>query len=264
MSPRAFDRRERAPPPLVLIALAQLILSGCSSIGDFGELKPELVTDNIHAWVGGVAAAHAGAPISTLELTDDERMLRDLAFPLIEPPYDRRRWDAVVYEYGLNSSFRRELWIEDPTAYYAHLQGTPHRSIVGRYNQLIDDVRNDIVRIEPLFNVAHRVLDIDRRRQVSMQHIPDLSPGERANAAARIGENSLTIVWVQHSLVDRCAAYRFALEHLVVAEPQGVAAEADRLLRQLQQQIASGGLLPAPHFAAGPLAAAGRDISGPR
>lgn len=97
-----------------------------------------------------------------------------------------------------------------------------------------------------------------------MQHIPDLSPGERANATARIGENSLTVAWVQHSLTERCAAYRFALEHLVVAEPERVAAEGDRLLTHLQQQIAANGPLPAPHFAAGPLAAAGREVSIPR
>ena len=81
-----------------------------------------MVTDDIHAWVGQEAAARAGAPISAYNLTDDERTLRDLAFPLIEPPYDRIRWDAVVYEYGIKHSFQRELWVYDPTAYYAHLQ----------------------------------------------------------------------------------------------------------------------------------------------
>ena len=36
---------------------------------------------------------------------------------------------------------------------------------------------------------------------------------------ARVGENSLTVAWVHHSLTERCASYRFALEHLTVAEP---------------------------------------------
>jgi hypothetical protein len=30
-------------------------------------------------------------------------MLRDLAIPLIEPPYVRIRWDAVPYEYGIKA-----------------------------------------------------------------------------------------------------------------------------------------------------------------
>jgi hypothetical protein len=76
-----------------------------------------------------------------------------------------------------------------------------------------------------------------------------LTPPERISALARVGENSLTIAWVHHSLTERCAGYRFALEHLTVAEPAPVAAEAERVLTQLQQQIAANQVATAPHFA---------------
>jgi len=256
MPPRANECRHAALPLLLLFAFA--VLPGCTSIGDLGRLNPEAVTDGIHDWIGEEAAHQAGVPASAYYLTDDERMLRDLAFPLIEPPYDRQRWDAVIYEYGINRSFRRKLWDPDPTAYYRHLQETPHRSAASRYNLLTDDIRNDIVRLEPFFAIAHRVIDLDRRREASMQHVVDLSPAERLNAQARIGENGLIVAWVQHSLTERCASYRFALEHLVVAEPQGVAADVDRVLTELQQQIAAYHLVPAPHLAAIPLAVAKR------
>ena len=160
-------------------------------------------------------------------LTDDERSLRDLAFPLIEPPYDRDRWDAVVYEYGTKQSFQRKLWAFDPAAYYRHLQATLYRSSTARYNQLIDDIRNDIARIEPFFIMARRVADLDRRREASLTQIAGFSPAERVNAAARIGENSLTIAWVRNSLDQRCAGYRFALNRLAVAEPEFVAGKFD-------------------------------------
>jgi hypothetical protein len=253
MSPRTHQRSKTALPSLALLGL--LALANCSSLGDFGRLQPDLVTDDIHDWVGQDAALHAGAPISTDNLTDDERMLRDLAFPLIEPPYDRQRWNSVVYEYGLDRRLQRALWIEDPTAYYRHLEVEPRRSSASRYNQLIDDIRNDIVRIGPFFVVARRVVDLDRRRAASMQAVADLSPAERLNAKARIGENSLTVAWVQHSLTERCASYRFALEHLAVAEPNSEAGEADQVLTQLQQAIAGNGLPPAPHLAGVPDAA---------
>jgi hypothetical protein len=248
MSLRARRQSEiRAP---VFAVLMLLILSGCTSIGDFGRLSDPLVTDDIHAWVGEEAAASVGAPISADNLTDDERTLRDLAFPLIEPPYDRIRWDAVVYEYGTKNSFQRELWTFDPTAYYRHLQGEMLRSTAARYNQLIDDIRNDIVRIEPFFVVARRVVDLDRRRAASMEQIADLTPAERVNAQARVDENSLTVAWVSKSLAQRCASYRFALEHLAVAEPEPIAADADRALTELQQQIAAHEVVVvAPHFA---------------
>jgi hypothetical protein len=250
MSPRTQCRRQTKSPSFAVLAV--LLLPGCSSIGDFGRLQPEIVTDDIHAWVGRDAAAHAGAPISTYNLTEDEQALRDLAFALIEPPYDRIRWDAVVYEYGTKREFRSALWTLNPTVYYGHLQAAGYRSSTGRYNKLMDDIHNDVVRIGPFFDLAQRVLDLDRRREMSMQHIADLSSPERLNARARIGENRLTIAWVQRSLAQRCASYRFALERLVVAEPERIAADADVALTQLQQKIAANQLVESPRFAAVP------------
>ncbi len=251
MSPPARCRQTTNLPPVAVLCL--LLLAGCSSIGDFGRLQQAVVTDDIHGWVGQAAAAHAGAPISLDHLTEEERALRDLAFPLIEPPYDRQRWDAVLYEYGVKGEFRRDLWVADITAYYRNLQAAGYRSTTGRYNKLIDDIRNDVVRIGPFFDLAHRVADLDRRRQESMHYLADLAPPDRLNAQARIGENTLTIAWVYRSLTQRCAGYRFALDHLVVAEPERIAAEADLALKQLQQQIAAIPVAPQPRVAAAPL-----------
>ena len=242
-----------------MIVLALPALPGCSSVGDFGRLQPAVVTDDMHRWVGQEAAAKAGAPISLNNLTEEERTLRDLAFPLIEPPYDRGRWDSVLYEYGTKREFRRDLWAVDITAYYRHLQAAGYRSTMGRYNKLIDDIRNDVVRIGPFFDLAHRVVDLDQRREASLQYIADLGPAERFNALARVGENSLTIAWVHHSLTQRCAGYRFALQHLVVAEPAKIAAEAELALNQLQQQIAANQVAVAPRFAGVPLNIAAQD-----
>jgi len=261
MAPR-LRRREKQTAPAIIIAL--VVLAGCSSLGDFDRLHPVLVTDDIHAWVGQEAAVRAVAPISLYHLTEEERTLRDLAFPLIEPPYDRQRWDAVVYEYGIKHEFQRELWVVDTTAYYWELQAVGHRSYMGRYNTLIDDIRNDIVRIGPFFDTAHRVLDLDRRREASIELMADLSPVERLGALALVGENSLTIAWVQQSLAQRCAAYRFALDHLVAGEPEKIAADADIVLTQLQQKITANQVVPLPRFAdlsgrvLAPKAAAGR------
>jgi hypothetical protein len=117
-----------------------------------------------------------------------------------QPPYDRRRWDAVVFEYGEKREFRRNLWVVNPEAYYAHLMAANYRSTAGRYNQLNDDIRNDVVRIPPFFDMARRVIDTDRKRQATMDVLTDISPAERLNALARIAENNLTIAWVEASL----------------------------------------------------------------
>lgn len=262
MTPRARYRRKTALPLLTLIGL--VALAGCTSIGDFGRVDPEFVTDGIHDWVGRDAAKHAGLPASKNRLTEDERELRDLAFPLIEPPYERQRWDAVIYEYGIDRLMRRDVWVYDRAAYYRHLLAKWDRSPVTRYNQLSDDIRNDTVRIEPFFVVARRVADMDRRRLASMKAVADLSAIERLNAKARIAENGLVIAWVQHSLNERCASYRFALEHLAIAEPEREAGDVDRNLTQLQQRIASHNLVAPPRFAAGPVVLAQRPAVAPR
>jgi hypothetical protein len=84
----------------IFVLAGQLLLGGCAN-GDFGEVRPFLVTDGIHDWVGPSAIAGTKASPSSFELTDDERELRDLAYPLIEPPYDRQKWYSVAGEYGL-------------------------------------------------------------------------------------------------------------------------------------------------------------------
>ncbi len=252
---RGFHRHWVVRRPLAAVGL--LTLAGCTSIGDLGRLQQPVVADNIHAWVGQEAASRAGAPISLANLTDDERALRDLAFPLIEPAYDRIRWDAVLYEYGQKREFQRKLWVVDATAYYRHLIADNFRSTAGRYSRLIDDIRNDVVRIGPFFDLAHRIVEIDRKRQASIDSLPDISPPERINAVARIGENILTVAWVQNSLAQRCASYRYALNRLTVSEPDNAAAQADIALAQLQQQIGANQMVSAPHFAAEPLAMAG-------
>jgi hypothetical protein len=253
MPPRARRRRE-TKLPLPIVAL--LLLAGCTSIGDLGRVQQIYVSDDIHAWVGQEAAASVGAPISLANLTDDERMLRDLAFPLIEPPYDRQRWDAVLYEYGLKHEFQRALAAHDATAYYRHLQAAGFRSTAGRYSRLIDDIRDDSVRLGPFFDMAHRVVELDRRRQLAMQYLTDVGAQERLNARARVGENILTIAWVQQSLALRCAGYRFALDHLVIAEPENLAAQADVALTLLQQQLAVNQIGPAPRIPGSPRVAA--------
>jgi hypothetical protein len=245
-TPMAPDVFHRGSVERFLVVLPLLMLSCCTSIGDLGLVDQPAVADNIHGWVGREAAARAGGPISFSNLTDDERTLRDLAFPLIEAPYDRQRWDAVIFEYGQTREYRRSLWVVNPEDYYAHLQAADYRSTAGRYNRLNDDIRDDVVRIPPFFDMARRVMEADRKRQAVMQTLTDVSSAERFNALARVSENNLTIAWVEASLARRAAGYRFALNRLMVSEPESPATTVDISLSLLQQSIAANQLVPIP------------------
>jgi len=82
-------------PALFLIGVA---LGGCSG-GDFGRTREDFRSDDMHRWLGAEATSSIGLPPSQFQLTDNERQLRDLAYPLIEPPLSRpeaRRLRATV------------------------------------------------------------------------------------------------------------------------------------------------------------------------
>lgn len=227
--PRTRWRRQL----LALVAVS--LLAGCAN-GDFEEVRPTLVRDDIHDWVARDAIAGKRTFPSRYELTDDERALRDLAYPLIERPYDRQKWYSVAGEYGVIGGNHRGIF--NRADYWNHLSGSRYRSPSARYAQLSDDIRNDIVRLPQFFETAGRVQDIDSKRQRSLAFIRDLSADERQQAQRRMQENALIVSLVRGKLSERVVSYRFALERLVVVTPTQQAVECEQLLNQLKNVIA--------------------------
>jgi hypothetical protein len=134
----------------------------------------------------------------------------------------------------------------DRAAYGRMLIDEPHRSFSSRYNQLIEDVRDDLTRFEPFFADAVQVFDLDKKRNASLTLVSDLSPRERADAIARMQENTLIVQWVQQCLEQRISSYRWALERLVIQAPDNIAADADRLIGELAAQTANPPVVSAP------------------
>ena len=223
---------------LTLLVAAGL-LAGCSANGDFGRVKASLVNDDSHAWMGRAAAPNPIDPPWRHGLTDEERLLRDLAYPLIEPPYDRQHWYSALGEFGLSG---RPWPYPDRSAYASRLFTTAYRSQTARYNRLIEDIRNDVIRIDPFFGNARYVLDMDRKREKSLAYVTRLTEEERANTMQRIQENRNIVLWVQGSLQERAASYRVALERMVIAAPSPLAVEAERSLTLLNQHINGPGV----------------------
>ncbi|MBR0905754.1 hypothetical protein [Bradyrhizobium liaoningense] len=222
----------------VLLALMGATLGACSG-GDFGRTRADMRSDDMHRWLGAEATASVGLRPSQFQLTDEERQLRDLAYPMIEPPLSRPAWKSVFGDYKAMPSPWRQKIVFDRTMYGRTLIDEPHRSHSSRYAQLIEDVRNDITRFEPFFASAIRVIDLDRKRDASMTRVSSLSPRERDDAVARMQENSLIVQWVQQCLEQRVSSYRWALERLVIQAPDGMAADADRLIGELAAQTAN-------------------------
>lgn len=222
----------------ILLAAIGASLAACSG-GDFGRTRADMRSDDMHRWLGLEATGSLGLKASQFQLTDAERQLRDLAYPMIEPPLSRPAWKSVFGDYKTLPSPWHQKIVFDRTMYGRTLIDEPHRSHSSRYAQLIEDVRNDTTRFEPLFASAIRVIDLDKKRSASMARVSELSPRERDDAVARMQENSLIIQWVQQCLEQRVASYRWALERLVIQAPDPMAADADRLIGELAAQTAN-------------------------
>ena len=204
--------------------------------GDLREIPRTLRRDEIHDWLGRDALSGRSAP-SSFELTDDERALRDLAYPLIEAPYNRQKWYSAAGEYGFIGADHR-AGFADHTAYTTYLLTEPRRSPSSRYGHLIDDIRNDTERLPQFFETAARVMDIDGKRHKAFAYIPSLSDVERREAVRRMKENAAIVSFVPASLVHRVASYKFALERLVIMVPSPQAVDAEQVLAQLKGTIA--------------------------
>jgi hypothetical protein len=228
----------RCWPPVLTLLLLSVALGGCSG-GDLGRTRQDFLSDGMHSWIGGEATASVGLRPSQFQLTDYERRLRDLAYPLIEPPHSRPAWKSVFGDYKPIPSPWRQTPVFDRTAYGRELIDEPHRSHSSRYAQLMDDVRDDITRFDPFFANAIRVLDLDRKRNASLKFVSELSPRERDDAVARMQENTLIVQWVTQCLEQRVSSYRWALERLVIQAPDNIAADADRLIGELAAQTAN-------------------------
>lgn len=222
-------------------------LIGCLN-GDFGRVRPSLITDDIHSWIGAKAALNEGVVPSEFQLTDDERLLRDLAYPLIAPPYDRARWDQVVDQYGLTGRLDPNLAPDIPN-YTSALMGEYRRSPLSLYATLKDDIRNDVERIPAFEDVARRVSDMDIKRRKSLAYVTELTPYEVDNAMRRVEENRQVVIWVHRCLIERAVAYRFALERLVISTPYNAAVEVERSLTLLKARLAQFRIVPPPAVA---------------
>jgi len=225
--------------------LCGALLGGCSG-GDFGRTRSDMLNDDMHRWIGAEATGSVGLAASHFQLTDNERALRDNAYPLIEPPHSRPAWKSVFGDYQVIASPWRQAVPFDRTAYGRLLIDEPHRSHSSRYAQLMDDVRSDTTQFETFQYTAMRVAELDQKRAASLKFVSELSAAERADAVARMEENKLIGQWVQQCLHRRVASYRWALERLVLHAPDNLAAYADRLIGGLEALASGPGGAAAP------------------
>src|SRR3979409_2093691 len=141
--------------PIAIPLVGAALVGGCAG-GDLGRTRENARTDDMHRWLGIEATASVGLRASQYQLTDKERLLRDLAYPLIEPPHSRPAWKTVFGDYQPLPAPWRQAPLFDRTASGRSLIHQHNRPYASRYAQLIEDVRDDIPRFEPFYAAAVR------------------------------------------------------------------------------------------------------------
>lgn len=211
-------------------AILGLCVAGCVETGDFGRIKRHSVWNEVLETTGSLAASARSEPVSHFDFTDDERVLRDRAWRFLVPAHDRAVFDRALADLAAKRILPPGLTGSDTTAYHRALLSDGAVSPASRYRRLSEDAEADARLIPAMAEVAERVLTADGVRLRALDYARDISPADAESAFARTAENRCLLAWVKAGLLRRIAAYRYALEHLVVATPQGDAVPAERSL----------------------------------
>ena len=225
---RLFARRAAPLAPAVLATLL------CTCSGDFDRPRPLVFGEDS---TFGVPLALVEPTQSQFPFTDDERRMRELAYPLLLPPDGGGSWELVPVDLSYLAVMADQGPPYDVQAYGTLLMTTTTRSEVERYAQLIDTIADDMSRIDRFNATARHVLNGDRERLHNLSALPGLTAAEHHNARARVAENARVIKRVGVCLRWRAAAYRYAAQRLAVAVPSPLLAQVDRKLATYERRI---------------------------
>ena len=221
----------RTRPALIILFAA---LAACTQTGDLGRPQPSVFTE-LAPLAGAGAARARGELVSHFPYTDDEAELRNRAWRFLMPAHERSLFERVLADLTIARLLPIAFHSADPTEYHRGLVADGGRSPASRYRRLGEDAAADDLLIGPFAHTAQRVFAADRARLRATAHVRDLHPGDLHHAAARIAENRCLVAWVKTEIDRRAYGYRYALERLFLAAPQGQSIEAERAVVRLER-----------------------------
>jgi hypothetical protein len=210
--------------------LVLLSISACARpIGDFGRAEP---TPTI------IAQTHEiGSPTSRFNWTDEEQEMRDRIWRYLVSPHGYDWLGDSATELARLGYAHAHFRPSARQGYYRWLSGSSFASSRVRYARLSDDVEADLGTLPAAFASVCAVQQVDHRRAVAANGLPQSDPGIRAAAEARQAENRATIRWFSDTLEARYDAYSYALDNLLIETPHDLAIAADAKLSELQSAV---------------------------
>ena len=246
-------RANRARPPCVEIrslwtrwsALRSAVLplmfcavltAGCSRpTGDFGRAQPSVIHDTLMPEAGKLAARVRGEPVSEFILTDDEKLLRDLGWGLIRPPWARDWIGGTKVELSRTRLLPEKDGKVPVTLYSVFLGSERFNSSEARFDRIAADARGDAKLVPPFCEVATRVEAADRERLAAVSRRDILTQDTFEGANARVWENRAYTGWVAQALRFRIQAYQTAADHFEIETPSGSRLwDTNRAIKELE------------------------------
>lgn len=230
--------RRKPALSLALVCLVAAQLAGCyGATGDFGRPEPGPITDKFLPATGKAQAQARGEPVSDYNLTDNEKLLRNRAVHLQNPPHARDWYGRSVTRMEAARVLPGFGRAHAPDRYYAFLRSDKFRSSESRYERLKLDMYEDTELVLPFCEIARIVRLDDRQRLSATRRRPDLTAVEAANARGRVYENNLVINQVEYALEYRLAAYRYAIDRIEIETPSDQIWDTNRAWRRLSGAI---------------------------
>jgi hypothetical protein len=204
-------------------------LAACGyTTGDFGRPHSQYTNSSYWPIIAQAAKAWREEPQSFGGTTDDERELRDRSWHFLMPQFPQNRFDELMAQMRVDGILPPVTGTVKEIYLNMLLSADPFRSLASRYRKLAEDVEADRVLIGEFKQIYARVVEGDRVRRRSLEHVHELTDGERADTLARIDENIALNKWVHRDLCYRIDMYRYAVERLVLMGPMREAIYAER------------------------------------
>ena len=234
-------RTKRGPLRSAVLPLlcCAVLVAGCSRpTGDFGRAEPSVIHDTIMPEAGKLAARVRGEPVSEFILTDDEKLLRDLGWGLIRPPWAKDWIGGTKVELARTRVLPEKEGKVPVTLYSVFLGSEKFNSSEARFDRIAADARGDTKLVPPFCEVAARVEASDRERLAAVSRRDMLTQDTFEGANARVWENRAYIGWVAQALRFRIQAYQTATDHFEIETPSGSRLwDTNRAIKELEDVV---------------------------
>jgi hypothetical protein len=210
------------------------LLAGCARpVGDLGRAAPDPLHDQAMPLAGKARAALAKQPLSSFNLTDEEREMRDRIWRYLVSPSASDWFADTMTELQRTAIVPIQDKPLRTDRYYQWIHARTFASAPVRYAHMQADVTVDVQMMPDAFASICAVRTIDRQRGIAANGLNDLEESVRVDAAARQAENEAQIGWFVRALRNRYDSYNYALDHLLVETPHDEAVAANGAITEL-------------------------------